>query len=207
MTDRQPDVFASWMKFLNPDSLKSNLIVASLFLTAYETLRESIIDQLKGFFITGFNRADGYKYSPDYQSKVLSQHNSPLCASLLWFKDMDAITDEDIDKVDRIREHRNEIAHDLPRFIATADCDVNVALIADICEIVAKIDRWWIREIEIPTNPDFTPDDLDSIDYDAVTSGRMMFLRMMLEIATGTDDKASFYYNEFAKQAPTEMSS
>ena len=200
MAASEPDPLQSWNKFLNPDSLKSNLIVASMFLAAYESLRASVIDQLKDFFCVGFDQ-NGFNYSPDYESKVLSKHKSPLRASLLWLKDMDVVTGSDLDRVDRIRKHRNEIAHDLPRFITESDSDVNVPLIVDICEMVAKIDQWWIREVEIPTNPDFTPEQLDSIDYAGVTSGRMMFLRMMLEIATGDDEQASSYYNAFTKAA------
>lgn len=200
MAKSQPNPFESWNKFLNPDSLKSNLIVASLFLTAYESLRASVIDSLKEYFCIGFDQ-DGLKLSPRYQSEVLSRHKSPLRASLLWLQEMDVVTESDLECVDQIREHRNEIAHDLPRFITESDSDVKVSLIANICELVAKIDKWWICEVEIPTNPDFTSEQLDSIDCDGVASGRMTFLRMMLEIATGDDEQAAEYYNAFTKTA------
>src|SRR2546423_10101103 len=36
----------SWLKFLNPDSLRTNLLLASLYLSAYEILRNSIMDQI-----------------------------------------------------------------------------------------------------------------------------------------------------------------
>ncbi len=200
MAPQQHDPLQDWKKFLNPESLKTNLIAASLFLAAYETLRASVVDQLKDFFCTGFDE-DGYTYSPEYEAKVLSRHKSPLGASLLWLREMGVISENELARVDHIRAHRNEIAHDLPRFITNANSNVSIALIAEVCELVVKIDQWWIREVEIPTHPNFTPEQLDSIDYTGVASGRMMFLRLMIDIATGDDEQTIAYYNALANSS------
>jgi hypothetical protein len=87
MQEQQRDAFESWAKFLNPRTLKSNLIIASLFLAAYETLRSAIIEHIRGFYTNGFNQ-NGWIIDTKYQTDVLSRHNSPLRASLLWFREM-----------------------------------------------------------------------------------------------------------------------
>ncbi len=199
MNSRQQKLLQGWAKLLNPDVLKDNLIVASLFLAAYETLRASIIDQIRNFFWHGFN-GRGDIISPNYQAKVLSLASSPLRASLLWLKSQGAIDDSDIDRIQEIRRHRNDLAHNLPKFIATAEAEINAELLGAIYDLVTKIDRWWIREVEIPTNPDF--DGREVADED-IHSGHMLFLQLMMRIA-GEQDSAVFY-KEFVKQAAERM--
>jgi len=63
---------AAWERFLNPETLRQNLVVASMFLAAFEMLKESIVDRIKQFYITGFDQ-DGWRIDPKYQAEVLSK--------------------------------------------------------------------------------------------------------------------------------------
>jgi hypothetical protein len=193
MSDHHEQARRGWAKFLNPDILRSNLIVASIFLAAYEMLRASVIDRIRSFFSNEFRDGE-WIASQDHQTNCLALDKSPLRASLLWLKQMSAIDDADIARVDRIREHRNELAHDLPKFLGTADADVNVQLLVGIYELVAKIDRWWIREVDMTTDPDF--DGREVTDED-IASGNMLFIQIMLRIATGED--SGVFWEEFQK--------
>jgi hypothetical protein len=193
MSDHRERAQRGWAKFLNPEVLRSNLIVASIFLAAYEMLRASVIDRIRSFFSNEFRDGE-WIANEDYQTKCLALDKSPLRASLLWLKQMSTIDDADIARVDRIREHRNELAHDLPKFLGTADAEVNVQLLVGIYELVAKIDRWWIREVDMTTDPDF--DGREVADED-ITSGNMLFIQMMLRIATGED--SGVFWEEFQK--------
>ncbi|TAE53152.1 MAG: hypothetical protein EAZ87_24045 [Nostocales cyanobacterium] len=191
---RKP-VFDSWAKFLNPQSLRSNLIAASIFLAAYETLCTSAIDRIRNFFAYDFDENGLGIESEDYKKKVLSLDKIRLRASLLWLKEMSAISDADIILVDEIRRHRNKLAHELPRFLTDADAEININFLVDIYELVTKIDRWWIREVDIPTNSDFDGQNIADSD---IKSGSMIFIQMMLKIATGED--SSVFWDEFQKQ-------
>jgi hypothetical protein len=187
-----------WAKFLNPESLKSNLITASIFLAAYETLKASVIDRIRNFFTYEFDENGGV-VSEDYESEVLSldtnKNKSPLRASLLWLKQRSVISATDIELVDNIRNHRNELAHNLPEFLTTVDADVNVNFLYQIYNLVAKIDCWWIKEVEISANSDFDTQEVDDID---IQSGTMLFIQMMVKIAAGED--SSIFWDEFQKQ-------
>jgi hypothetical protein len=187
-------VFRSWAKFLNPESLRSNLIAASIFLAASETLRTSVIDRICNFFTYKFDENGGV-VSEDYRNKVLSLDKSPLRASLLWLKEMSAIGDAEIELVDEIRKHRNDLAHDLPKFLTSADAEININLLGAIYELVTKIDRWWIKEVEISVNSDFDGQEVADAN---IQSGTMIFIQMMLRIATGED--SSVFWDEFQKQ-------
>jgi hypothetical protein len=188
------DTRESWLKFLNPDSLRSNLISASLYLAAYEILRSSVIDQIRSFFTFGWSADEGDKVDPRYEAEVVSLAKSPLRASALWLLQQGIIDGDNLSTLDRVREHRNNIAHNLSKFVSSADAHVDVALFQAIYELVTKIDRWWIAEVEIPTNPDY---DEREIDYDGIQSSNMIFLRVLVEIATGKPEEAEFYYRQF----------
>lgn len=199
MQTSQREVVEGWAKFLNPLTLRSNLLTASIFLSAWESLTQSIVDQLQGFYCTGFD-PNGLTYSDSYRENVLSRHKEKLTASLLWFQESGAIDQADIELVDRIRIHRNEIAHELWKFMATAKHNVDIQLIVGMCGLVAKIDRWWIRNIELDVNPDFDDLDKSAIPDDQIQSGRMIFLEMMIRVAAAEDDASSmkFYHDVMA---------
>ena len=58
----------SWHRLLNPEELKKNLIQASIFITAYEVMRDSIVDRVRNFYIRGFEN-DKWIISEDYKTE------------------------------------------------------------------------------------------------------------------------------------------
>ena len=72
---------ASWERVLHPETLKTNIITASIFSMAFEMLKDSIIEKIEGFFTDGFNE-NGMIISPEYKEKVLTLNRSPLYTSL-----------------------------------------------------------------------------------------------------------------------------
>jgi hypothetical protein len=187
-------VTESWLKFLNPESLRGNLLAASLYLAAYEVLRSSIIDQIKTFYTSGWSATSGFLVDDEYEKKVLGLHKSHLRASALWLQQRSVIDTNDLEKLDQIREHRNAIAHDLPHFVSAADTSIDPGLFQSIYELITKIDQWWIREVEIPTNGDF---DEREIDFDNVQSGNMIFMHLLINITLAPPESADFYYRQF----------
>jgi hypothetical protein len=112
----EDDIRISWERFLNPDALRTNLIVASLYITAFEMLKESIIERPREFFSEGYDK-NGIIVGEKYNQEVLSLNKSPLYASLFWFKDMNAIDNNDIKIFDKIRKCRNDITHEIVNYI------------------------------------------------------------------------------------------
>jgi hypothetical protein len=200
MDEQREQAYRGWSKFLNPEVLRTNLITASIFLATYEMLRASVIDRIRNFFTHDFDENGGI-VSEDYQAKVLSLDKSPLRASLLWLKGMSVLDDSDIAHVDQIREHRNALAHDLPKFLGTAEAEINLQLLVGMYELVTKIDRWWIREVELATDPDH--DGREVADED-IASGNMLCIQLMIQVATG-EDSAATIWEEFQTQARTAL--
>jgi len=198
MSNQREKAFKSWAKLLDPQELRSNLVRASIYLTAYEFLHQALIEPLEGFFADGFD-ANGPTCGSNYRSKVLSLHQMPFFASAIWFRDSGALTDRDLDRIHEIRDHRNFVAHHIPEVLSSIDADVRSDLLAAIAEIVRKIDVWWIREIEIPTNPDFDDMAMDNIDMDGIFSMRMAVLDLLCQVADGNDEALRTLYEQFTK--------
>jgi len=192
------DAKESWLKFLNPDSLKLNLIRASLYLTCWEMLKESVVDQPRGFFCMGLMEGEE-TISPEYAAEVLALAKDPLIASALWFRKMEAISDDDIALLRKLRSHRNEVAHRLPEFLASVKAEVKLEFFKEIFFLVQKIDKWWIQEIEIPINPEYDDRQLTQEDLDGVKSMRMVFMALLIEMANGQEDSIRRYYEEIKK--------
>lgn len=200
------DTFDSWEKLLNPEKLKDNLIKASLYLSAYEVFKNSILDHLRGFFANHWklNEITGEIetiISEDYKIKVKALYpRDEFHACCLWFLDNKAINHEDMEAIPEIRKHRNFIAHELPKIIGSADHEVDTTLFIKIIEIITKIDQWWIMEIEVPTNPDFDDMNYDEINWEGVTSGTMILLDLLRGIYEKNDAFLNYIYSEFANR-------
>ncbi len=191
---------ASWEKFLNPDSLKQHLLAGGIYLAAYEMFKNSLVGYPRDFYSSGFE--DGKPFlDPKYQTEVLSLDKKHIFnASALWWQQQGVLTEKDILLAAEIREHRDEIAHDIPRFLGTVDGIIRLDLLEGIFVMLSKIDKWWIQEIEIPTNPDFDSRQLTNEELDGVMSMSMVLLSMMIPIAFGDDSRLKEVYELWKKQ-------
>jgi hypothetical protein len=190
------DSTRKWEEFLNPEVLRGKLIAASMYLTAFELLKDSIIDRVKGFYITGFDESDP-TVSSTYNTEVLSLNKSRLYASLLWLKKQDAINDDDLATFEAVKTCRNGVAHELQRIVAGDLEGAFVEQLSALISLLRKIEIWWIVNFEIPINSDF---DGAEIDESGIVPGVVLTIQLMFEIALGEPEKASYYLNEFERR-------
>jgi len=184
----------SWERFLNPDVVRPHLIMTSVYIFAYEILRDSIIGRIRDFFLNGFNEK-GYIIDPKYQTEVLSLNKSPVYASLEWLKRMNAIDQNDTATFDKIKECRNTIVHDFSHLTAATglpkDFENNFG---DMVSLLRKIEVWWIMNVELAVNPDY---DGQKIDEDTIMPGPLMSLRILCDVALGSDKQSRLYFERF----------
>ncbi|HEY0563057.1 MAG TPA: hypothetical protein VGD04_07000 [Methylophilus sp.] len=190
----------SWEKFLNPETLKRNLIAISLFITSYEMFKGRVIEKPESFFTNGF-KEDGLNVSEEYKTEVLALSKSKFYASLLWFKKMDAIEQSDMDSIDSIRQHRNEVAHNPMEFISIANRNFDTSKFEDLVTIFAKLEKWWFINFELAIDPDMLP---DRANPDDVIYGPIWSLQMMLDIAQGNEPEEGYYYKAFKQLKPNQ---
>lgn len=196
----ETDIEASWEKFLNPETLKQHLLAGGIYLAAYEMFKRSLVERPRELFCAGYS--DGKDIiDPKYQVEVLSLAPKYIYhASALWWKKQGVFSEDDVALARQIREHRDEIAHDIPRFLGTTDGVIRIELLETIFVLLSKIDKWWIREIEIPANPDFDDRQLTEEDYESAMSGSMIFLSLMIPIAFGDDSRLRAVFGLWKKR-------
>ncbi len=186
-------VSASWERVLHPETLKQNIITASIFSMAFEMLKSSIIEKIEGFFMQGFDE-NGMIVSPNYKKKVLSLNKSSLYASLKWLQNMGAINDEDLKTFEHIKQCRNTLTHEMLKF-ASEGVDFDLAEAFDqMVSLLRKVEIWWFENLDMAIDPEAYPDDLD---LDQVIPGPVWSLQMLLGVALGPDEEASKYYDHF----------
>ncbi|MGP4972609.1 hypothetical protein ACTXIP_03010 [Psychrobacter alimentarius] len=184
---------ASWERVLHPETLKTNIITASIFSMAFEMLKDSIIEKIEGFFTDGFNE-NGMIISPEYKEKVLTLNRSPLYASLKWLQSMNAIDDKDIERFEHIKRCRNTLAHEMLTFASSGvEFDV-IEVLEEMIGILRKIEIWWFENLEMAIDPEAYSEDLD---LEQVIPGPVWSLQMLIDVALGTEDEARKYYDHF----------
>ncbi|MDT4291920.1 hypothetical protein RO575_20340 [Methylomonas sp. MO1] len=186
-------VKASWERVLNPVTLKSNIINASIFNMAFEMLKSSIVEKIESFFVEGFDE-NGLILSPAYKSEVLSLNRSPIYASLKWLQNMKAIDQNDFELFEYIKRCRNTLIHEMLQFASQGvDFDVNIVF-DQMVSLLRKIEMWWFENFEMEIDPDAYPDDLD---LRQVIPGPVWSLQMLIDIALGPEEEAQKYYEQF----------
>jgi hypothetical protein len=186
---------SSWKKFLHPDTLKGNLISSALFISAFEMFNEAVIEKPKAFFSDGFDQ-NGLILGDEYKKEVSSKSKSPIYASLFWFKEMEAIDDEDICRFENIKRHRNQLAHELLSFVTDPERNLDNTPFTELVSLLTKIEKWWFVNFEFGIDPDMLPDGADPND---VIPGPIWSLQLMYDIALGNEPEEGFYYKSFVE--------
>ncbi len=84
---------------------------------------------------------------------------------------------------------RNVLSHELLGKLLEGLPENILDVYFDMIALFEKITKWWIMEIEVPTSPDFTPEQYDEIAWEGVTSVALEFIKMMTDIAfTGNEE-------------------
>lgn len=190
----------NWKNILDENILKTNINFAAVFVMNYECLKEFVIEQVRDFYSEHFYM-DGDRIvceeSNAYKEKVRALDKNLENASLKWFMDAEAITQEDYDRYQIIRKKRNDITHKLLKNLNEGFGEEVVQLFGDMMRIYNKLDKWWINEIEIPTSADDIPEDYDR---NGVCGGQALILSIINEIILGNEgDKYKELLNEFMK--------
>lgn len=193
-----------WEHFLEPENLSISLRFISLFIAIYENFKSTIIDHVKYLFWSGIK--DGVEQFENYEkmvlSKVQSKKNKQVKATLLWLTEAGAITEQDRLLFIKLTDKRNEFTHNMSTLIFEGLEISVIDLLTDMISLYEKIEKWWIKEIDIPTNPDITPEQYDTIDWDEVESMRIVMLKVMADIAINNNAE---YLKFFKSQTDTSM--
>lgn len=187
-----------WLKLLNPEEVKFQLITSSFYITAYDILIETVVQKIKDFYMSGFDE-NGMIIDPNYKKQVRSLHKQDIViASSLWLKKHDAISEGDLEKIKIFKEHRNELAHELSEMIVDSDKRTRIELIKEIRDLRFKILKWWFINFEMEINPELTDLKPEELDFNEVLSLNMFVINYLVNIL---DDEVQKREKDFAKSS------
>ena len=103
----------------------------------------------------------------NYKREVLSlaPQESPFDGSVCWLEKVGAVSCEEGEALIVIRNHRNEIAHELPNLLISPDHEFSYENLRRCRELTNKSARWW-GSVWAGYDPQFdgqniTPDDVE----------------------------------------------
>jgi hypothetical protein len=145
---------------LNGDQLARSLAYAGYVLLAFELTKSLIVKPIKSFYYrTTFGPGMPFK---SYEEDVLSRNKNEFEACLLYLRDfMEAIDAADFIAIQRLRKHRNELAHDLPSKLTSLDIEKNQALLDAAHKALFKLSNYRAY-MEIGHDPNFRGIDWDT---------------------------------------------
>ena len=158
--------------------------------------RSSIVNKPKSFF-SDLSNEGIILNSEEYDREVMSLSKSPLEASLLWFKNMSAITDKDIEDFNEARKLRNKLAHDLPTFISSPEHEISSDVFHKLTTTTHKVGVWWLINYELPIDPSYKGEEINESE---IQIGTILMIQMMIAIAFGNEPEEGYYYKSVTEK-------
>jgi hypothetical protein len=184
-----------WERFLDPDVVRPSLFMATMFITTFEILKNSIVDRIRDFYSIGWSE-EGSSVSPKYKEKVLSRNKNPVYASLSWLHENQVINDDDLDNFEQLKSTRNLVAHQLFDIVTGQAESKHTEQFQVLVGLLRKIEVWWVVNIELVTDPDYSDAE---IDEEAIVPGAILSLQMLLEVVGGNTELLEAWRSQRAK--------
>jgi hypothetical protein len=187
-----------WERFLDPEVVRPSLFMATMFITVFEILKNSIVDRIRDFYSIAWSE-DGNTVSPEYASNVLSRNKSAVYASLSWLLEQEAINEPDLAIFEQLKSTRNLLAHRLFDVVTGQAASTHQEQFTALVELLRKIEVWWVVNVELATNPDY---DGQEVDEAGIVPGPILSLQMLLQVASGSTELLEAWRNQRAKRSP-----
>ena len=147
MTKVQDDYEERLRAKLAPERIRETLSYAGLVLIVYEQIKQAVVEDVRSFYVRGLAIDQ-----PRYDREVLSLDKNRFRASAKWLLRSDAITEGQIEILERLHTQRTDLAHELIKYIVDVDHQPDRDLFIDALGVYLKIRKFWTRmEIEFGT--------------------------------------------------------
>lgn len=187
-----------WERFLDPEVVKPSLFMATMYITTFEILKNSIVDRIRDFYLIGWSK-EGNTVSPKYADEVLSRNKSPVYASLNWLREQQAIDESDLATYEQLKKTRNLLAHRLFEVVTGQAESPHQEQFTVLVELLRKIEVWWVVNVEISINPDYADEEIDEA---GIVPGSILSLQMPLQVASGSTELLDAWRNQRAEKRP-----
>ena len=149
---------------LAPEKVRKNVVLASLYITAFDLLEMSIKKETKDF-LTFMYLDDPEKAEQEYKKEVSDKYPfenrygrkyyDDYRACVLWLRDINAISSSEVDTLLKIRGHRNDVVHKLPELLLDEKFELDFNLFQELRRLHKKITIFWGRTKVIDVNAEY----------------------------------------------------
>jgi hypothetical protein len=75
------------------------------------------------------------------------------------------------------------------------------AYLPQLMQLLLKIERWWVINVEMATDPDIN---MDEIDEAGIIPGSYLMLQVLSQVALGNEEEAWYFHRETKKRRSAE---
>ena len=179
-------------RICDKESLQVQLSFMALFIGMFEFMKDTLISRVESFLCSNMTQnEDGewvYIHNETYKNEIEKRFvdgkivKDRLRNTVLWFKDANAISDDDYKLFRKLRDKRNSYAHKMAQHVWDGLPEQDAKGLLDLLDLYIKLDKWWINEIEIPISGEIEP---GSYDEDSVESMALITFKMMINTLFG----------------------
>lgn len=179
-------------RICDKESLQVQLSFMALFIGMFEFMKDTLISRVESFLCSNMTQnEDGewvYIHNETYKNEIEKRFvdgkivKDRLRNTVLWFKDANAISDDDYELFRKLRDKRNSYAHKMAQHVWDGLPEQDAKGLLDLLDLYIKLDKWWINEIEIPISGEFEP---GSYDEDSVESLALITFKIMISTLFG----------------------
>lgn len=153
--------------------LTRSLAYAGYILLAFELVKSLIVRPVKQLY-SHVTFGPGMPFK-SYEEDVRCRHKNEFEACLLYLRDfIGAIDASDLLAIQGLREHRNDLAHELPRTLSTLDIEKHQGLLDAAHKALFKLSNHQAY-IEIGSDPAF-----QGIDWDTAKGHEYLILEAVI---------------------------
>jgi hypothetical protein len=136
-----------------PEQVTRALTYAGFVMVGYELIKGMVVDPIKNFYSdTTFGNGMPFK---SYKEDVRFRHKKEFEACLYYLCDfMEALNFDDVRTILEFRNHRNDMAHELPSRLSDLDIGNHEVLLEDVDHVIFKLSNYRAY-MEIGSDPKF----------------------------------------------------
>jgi hypothetical protein len=164
---------------LGPEAVRRALVRAGCLLSAYELIKSEVVKKVHDFYWCGFEDGHHLYDEVKYRQHVLSRDSNRFKASCSWLVEMGALTAAQVVVLEEIHQHRNQVAHELPKLLIDPEFEVRADLLEAAIECVRKLGVFW-GTIEVQVDPYWHDKE---VDFDGIKSMSFLLMEYLASIA------------------------
>jgi len=161
---------------IEPTNTRRLLTLVGLYLVAYELVNSGVIDGVRGFFSHDWEAARGWIVDEQYRRDVTAGYKTELDGCINWLTEANAITPADADAIQRLRNERNRVAHEINAVIVDPSFRIDREPLIAAADVLKHL-AIFFGGITIDTDEQFDGQD---VDREGIESGSTLVFSHVL---------------------------